>query len=375
MELLFNQLNLKKMKKTFLFVLVIATTLVSCNKESLNPNSNFQSITIQSQLDKTSKTTSNSSITIDGVQTFNDMLWFKDDVSYRSALEKLSTFQDIDIDNFNEEYFSYTAEELSQMSEEQLNIAFDKLEAKELEIGFSEEGVYIDFENQLNFNSLRKHISDLELVFLNNENPDWENNPNSHFIPFVEERTLFNEYGEIKIGDYIYILKKDIAIKILDSNYETALAMRNVANGLDKFENIEVINMNTEYSNLKSTNSGCHYNSGQGFNYPNTNSKFIEVVVGVRNSFFGIGYSVAYAETTNYQKKNCCSYTKKIANTKSKVSGDLCGYGSGSFTTDVKNKNVKSLTQKKTLGGSNYAGQNLVGYHKGINNYETYSSH
>lgn len=361
------------MKKYFFYVLALAITLVSCNKENLN--SNFQSITVKSQLDNSSKNAVNSSVTIDGVKSFNDMIWFKDIKSYEIALEKLSTFQDNEIDNFNAKYFSFTNDDLDKMSIEEKEKAFDELEAKESEIGFSEEGVYINFENQLNFKSLRKHISDLEEDFLNNESPDWENNPDAHFIPFTNERTLFNQFGEIKIGEFIYVLKENIALKITDSNYETALTIRNITNGYDKFDNVEVENMNGAEYYLKSTASGCHYNSAQGFNYPNTNSKFIEVYVGVRNTFFGIGYSVAYAKTTNYQKKNCCSYIKKIASTKSKVSGDYCGYGSGSFTTNILTRNRKSLTQTKNLGGNNYAGKNLSGYHKGINNYATYSSH
>ena len=160
---------------------------------------------------------------------------------------------------------------------------------------------------------------------------------------------MFNKFGEIKIGEYIYILKEDKAIKILDANYETALAIRNITNGYDKFDNVEVENMNGAEYSLKSTASGCHYSSSAGKYYPHkTNYKHILCYVGVRNTFYGIGYSVAFAKTTNYQK-NWSNWVKKKANTKSKVSGDYCGYGSGSFTTNTLNRNRKSLTQTKNL--------------------------
>lgn len=359
---------MKNLTQLLSFLAILSVILFSCSKEQINPNTGFQSITVESQINNSEKTSTN--ITISGVTTYNDMLWFENAESYEKAIEQLYDFQDMEIEMFNTQFFKYSDAQLGQMSEEELDLAFEELELIELEIGFSEEGGYIGFENQLKFKSLRGKIAELELDFLDNANPDWENNPANHHIPFKEEQTVFNEYGEIRIGNYIYILKEFVGIKILDASYETSLAIRYENSDFEKFENIEVIEMNDEFKK-----SACYYSSSGSFNYPNTNNDHILVEVGVRNSFFGIGKSKAFAKTTNYKRKNNGKWKKKKANTKAKVSGEKCGASSGYFSSSTKSKKTKSLTQKITLGNKSVGGINLHGYHKGINNYATNSSH
>jgi len=108
-------------------------------------------------------------------------------------------------------YFYSTVEDLDLMIENH-NDAFDILtvgmtseQADDYAdaTGFNEDQPLVDFETQLNFNSLRKKIETQYNIWLNLQGDvfDYTTDPDNHFIEDETERTLLGVRADIIIGD------------------------------------------------------------------------------------------------------------------------------------------------------------------------------
>ena len=385
------------MKKILaIFALGLTVIILSCSKTELI-NNQFKTINLNSQLNQSNKSNFYNSITISDVNTFEDMLHFKDFKAYRKALEDLENFQNADIIAFNQLYLVNTLEEIALMSEVEQDDLSQQLEDIESSIGFSETGIYEQFENQLNFTSLRRVIEQEEAIFLNNSNPNWELDPDNHFILFDEDRTLFNPFSEIKIGTSIYKITEDFIYEITDGNYTTLLALRN--NGYstemnnvkktdnDNSEGSVEDNTSTNGNNGTSGNSGTSGSNGTNnptagnqnstsssckqtrhkWNYKNNSNdtKRIKWKVAI-NSWWD---NKIYAETTNYKKKNNGTWIKYKATAKSDVYGELCDSPQTVLTTStlsITQDFKKKVKDSYTVVNKHVDNGKLKGYHYGV---------
>jgi hypothetical protein len=93
--------------KNISVLLAITIALFSCKKEILQENS-FRSVTVNSQVQSSNK--SNTSLTIENVTNYEDMLWFQDFESFYNAIDRLDEFQANDIKLFDETYVTTTEE-------------------------------------------------------------------------------------------------------------------------------------------------------------------------------------------------------------------------------------------------------------------------
>lgn len=71
-------------------------------------------------------------------------------------------------------------------------------------IGFEDWKPLTDFEQFLNFSSRRAYIENAIVGWLNNPNPDWNNDPDDLDGLSEELRTLLNFQGGVKIGGQLY---------------------------------------------------------------------------------------------------------------------------------------------------------------------------
>jgi hypothetical protein len=240
------------MKKLSLMMISALFVLVACNKE--NQQESFRSITLKSQLNDAGKNEFYNSVTIDGVTKFNDMLWFKDQESFLKAIEILDEFQEKDIEIFNSKYVTKTEEQLENYSWEEFEDYILEIEKKEIEIGFSDVGIFKQFEQALNFNSLRKKMFDLEYQFLNSQDENWDNYPEHEFIPFESEQTVFNVYEEVRIGNEIYKLIEEGYFIIKDGDYATLLKLRNNISSGYSLENVKFVSNSGELTGKTESN-------------------------------------------------------------------------------------------------------------------------
>lgn len=355
------------MKKLFsLFFTVIF--LFSCSENEIIQDDfkaiqdDFKTILINSQIANKTNGNTLSNVSISGVKIVNGMIHFKDLKSYSEAKRDLEKLQFQDIENFNSVYLNYSKSELSNLSENELDEISDKLELISKDINFSETGIYEQFEKKLNFNSLRSILFEKEEIFLNNPNPNWELDPDNHFIVLDEERTFLNADAEIKIGNSIYKFTEQYLFEITDGNYDTLLEIKN--NGYNaKMTNVIVTDLESnekvnasEYS-TKSNSNGCKkFKSKSGFRYNSNNTKRIKWVVKLR-TFFN---NKLIAKTVNYKKKGK-RWVKYKTSVVAANSGSSC-QGIYHSSSNYTNLYAKSVTHKTTI---NYYGSFKSGYLNG----------
>lgn len=105
------------------------------------------------------------------------------------------------------------------------NLNNDELFEKELELNHNPYETFEEFENSLNFCSLRQELFSETRKWLNNqktlEGVDFMENPDNHFVFDLTERTILNEQNEIIIGDTLYKLdeKGYYKFSIEEENY------------------------------------------------------------------------------------------------------------------------------------------------------------
>jgi hypothetical protein len=345
------------MKKLSLMMLSALFLLVACNKE--NQQESFRSITLNSQLNDAGKNEFYNSVTIDGVTKFNDMLWFKDQESFLKAEEALRFFQEQDIDIFNEKYIPLELGNLDDLNEVQLVELSENLEKIEKEIGFSEWGIYSQLEAKLNFISLRKTIEDKMNTFLENSNPDWDKNPENHFISTDALRTLFNQYGEVKIANSIFVVAENGTYEITNGDYETALQLRK-SKDISNFSEVKFLSDDMDDYTGK-IQSECLTNK-EVFGYTPKPDNTRRIYWKLRhNTTFWV--KSVMAEVTHYSKKSNGNWTKSKAYLGVSIAGNTChGYSVNKAETPKKMK--KSITvRNNNIYGQNVQNNAITGVH------------
>lgn len=101
------------------------------------------------------------------------------------------------------------------------------LNAKEDELGFDEWQPLDDFINYYGFaNSMKLAFEQAELEWLDNEQLDTVNSPHEKYNFGIEEMTLLNSEGEVKIGDSILKLTQKGFVYITDGDLATLIRVR-----------------------------------------------------------------------------------------------------------------------------------------------------
>lgn len=161
---------------------ILFLVFYSCKKESQNGTAAYQTSELTNS--------GNRFIPYYDIKIINGMLAFKDTGTFINTLAALK-------------------EECIKWSND-FNILYNNLSYEERDsiqrlIGWNEDQPLINFENQFpQFYSLRKDIDTKEKAWLNDEDPDWEKNPDNHFIVEEELRTLMNASAQFTIDDVVY---------------------------------------------------------------------------------------------------------------------------------------------------------------------------
>lgn len=184
---------------------------ISCQKDKKEETQDLDSsFNIQSNIDY-----SKIAIISKGFRGNNgssQMLHFKDIKSVKQTISELER-QVKDLDHaFVKKY--------SNLDEEAINV-------KEDEIKFNEEKPLLDFNKQLNFKSLYKKISTEEEEWLRQDELDFDNDPDNHFILEDEVRAILNTDAELMIGDKIYKYNKDGYFEIANGSLKILAELSN----------------------------------------------------------------------------------------------------------------------------------------------------
>lgn len=117
-------------------------------------------------------------------------------LEFVSKEDFLSTIEQLEVDNsaYNDNFYSKFSDEFAKDS------TFCVVEE---DYGFDNQVVYKQFEKQFDYKSMRSIYSSLEDKWLDDIKVDLDNHPFKIYPYSTEEQTLFNQYGEVKIGDTI----------------------------------------------------------------------------------------------------------------------------------------------------------------------------
>ncbi len=274
------------MKKVIYGVLIFSTislVFLACKKES---GKNFTE-TIHSNTKSSNSQIEN----VQGLLKFNDI----DHVS--KTIAKLEDSFNKQEEKFLKKYKGSTGEEFIQIEEN---------------IGYQDHLPFIEFENNLNFSSLRKSIEEkLKNYLLVND--DGLDNPDSHFIIEKEVRAILNENSEMIIGSDIYKFYPEGYIIIANQDFSKLFNIRNDKSLIFKLSGIKI-----EGSFEK---AACNGHQAQTGNYT-TGTRRIHWRVAIQ-TFPWDRYVIA--KSVNYVKKN--GNWKKIRGyTKCRVWGDVGNY-------------------------------------------------
>lgn len=287
----------------------------------------------------------------------DQILTFKNMDAFKATLEELER-QTEELDNAFVQFYS-------DLDEEALN-------AKEEEIYFSEQQPLLVFENTTSFNSLRQQIDLAEEQWLENEELDFDNDPDNHFVIEEEVRTLLNTDGEIQIGNSIYKLTKNGYFEIIDGDLKTLLSLdsKNVKT-LTLPKNVIFVGDETPYiksSDCKSMKSNWDFKA--------SDKKRIKWRVSHRTWPWG---RYASAKTKNYKKKGR-RWKKYRTDTKTMVYGYISDVNEDGDADCSKQLNFnpnginasgkkKSLKQKVSVATKTKSGW-VKGYHSGAGGIE-----
>ena len=137
------------------------------------------------------------------------------------------------------------------LDEEQLN-------AKEEEIGFSEDAPIYAFNSELGFASLFQEITREEEEWLNQEELDLEADPDDYFVDDQGYRAVLNVDNEVQVGKSIYKLTEDGYFQIIDGNIESLKDLDGNSEGQNALpENIVFVPYNEYDANGRVSASGC----------------------------------------------------------------------------------------------------------------------
>lgn len=277
--------------------LLLSAGLYSCNNDDV---AEVAEQTTETPVANRSFESAVSSMHIDnGLPTVstNNILVFES----RELLESVFNQMINDYDQYNENLDQQIPEDLTD----------DDLENYIVENNLDENNTLNNFENNLNFKSLRQIINEKEAIWLETQGEVWDINtdPDNHFIVSDFERTLLNEGSELIIKDserrpVIFKYFEWGHIEISDLNTEI---LKEINQG--NINNPQVLeNMAASKSALKIfwknkdgliTSSGCR-KSGKKVNYYYYGGKQIK---GFTSQNQGIFDNTLVAKTKGYQWK------------------------------------------------------------------------
>ncbi|MEQ8683860.1 MAG: hypothetical protein RIE86_01145 [Imperialibacter sp.] len=209
----------------------------------------------------------------------------------------------------DKEAFIQTINELARQVDE-LDDAFiefykdldeDALNDKEQEIGFNEEKPLTDFLEYMGFASLYQQIEIEETKWLQQEELDFTNDPNDHFIDGENYRVVLNADAEVQVGESIYKITEDGFFEITDGDLESLKILDAVSNGRISLPENVIFVGNDYNSAARVTASECK--SSKSSSGEVTASQYERRIKWkVKHSTPLFGNRQVYAETTNYKK-------------------------------------------------------------------------
>ena len=215
----------------------------------------------------------------------------------------------------------------------------------------NEFAVYETFEESLGFKSLRARIAMDEEVWLNNRELDLANDPDNHCIVGNEMRTLFNENGEIMIGNSIYVVGGNwLVYEINNGSFEILESLRETGhNG----QNNQQIIIHNQVNNLKA--GDCKLNQ-DNIEYENYIINYrVKCRVTITNAVF---WHYAKAELTHYIYDGQGGWDKEPADLKIELRGPFRNQDCESPTAmnaNTDESDVKSTSVKRTFGATGKA--------------------
>jgi len=268
-----------------------------------------------------------------GVTMNRGIIQFESLDAFRTTIETLEE-QD---EQYNDEWLAAHA----QLTDEEL-------ETLEEEIGFSDDQVFVDFENAFGHSSLRAMIAGQVDVWLDTEEPDWDNSPEDHFILDAVMRTIMTEDAELMIGNSIYLaVDNGITYEITDGDFNTLALLK--AGQLDPYTAANVVVYGDDTRGK--AEMGCKWWASK--------SNYV-VYSGGSRRFKAISRwrgwpwaAKASAKTNSYKRKNGKWKRHRTwleAYVAGSASGDQC-QTSSAFSYKYKKKKRKCLKASRTIWG------------------------
>lgn len=211
------------MKKQILSAVVITILTLGCEKEEVFDSPNSPEVATKT---KNISLKSGYNPTLDVVKE-NDMLTFQSVEHFIESQNYLDEQTEIWDDAFVQTYEYLDDDALNDM---------------EVQTGHDDEQPLTDFENSLDFNSLRKKIIADEIPFLDNFDLDIEADPDNHHIVDDVIRAMVNENAEVKIGESIFIMREEATVQIIDGSLEDLDLVRDTE---------DIVALSTNNTNIK----------------------------------------------------------------------------------------------------------------------------
>ena len=206
-------------------MLLVVLVMGSCEKEnttSIENNENEINLIESKVLNQN----------FDDIKVSNGRLVFNNLESFRSTYRELDSMNNLYSLECQKIFHNLTVEEIIELSE-----------TKEIDYNL----VYSNFENSLNFRSLRAEIQDKVDKF--NEIYDQKelSNPDNHYICDKTLRTLLNTNGEVIIGNSIFIfMTEEITVEIFNLDFSILEKLN-----INSLENLEKDGLITVYGDYK----------------------------------------------------------------------------------------------------------------------------
>ncbi len=213
----------------------------------------------------------------------SDMLSFESEAEFYSTRDSLEQAFEL--------YSAQFERDNKDLTDEEFN---DKIKNENIDL----EQPLTDFENQYNFNSLRKKINQDEQDWLNSSNPDFNACPQLFPIEDHVERCLWNEKGEVMIAGKIYKYEDDRYILINDGSFSKLSLINSGDQNILNDESVFVENLSsTNASSSDCTKRSFYSVTHEGFN----GSTKVVCANRLLPKSWQFGKNKMYASTYNYR--------------------------------------------------------------------------
>jgi len=273
------------MKKIIYLIGVTAMIIVilhSCKKENPNNKLNATEFEYEVQSNIPYSSISKRDKGFKGTNGSSELLVFQNMDAIRLTLA--------DLDRQVNELDSAFVSTYTSLSEDSLN-------AKEIEINFTERQPLINFNEFFLYSSLYQEIAQQELLWLDHDVLNEVTDPNNHFIFEQSLRAILNTDCEVQVGDTIYILQENGFIAIYDGSLKSLEKINQNPQIYTRLENVVFVGNDCNNCRADSCNS-MKRNSGYKYSYDN-NYRIKWVVSHWTHPW---GRRVA-AKTDNYKKQ------------------------------------------------------------------------